>query len=132
MNFHYQRSRSEIYTGLPNFPILMALFNFLAPCVENGNRSVLSSFQQMMVVLMKLRFNLGNQDIGFRFGVNQSTVSRCFSEWIDVMYIRLKPLIKWPERDELMKTMPMDFGKISDSVLQSLNASKYLWRDLLM
>ena len=101
----------KYYTGLPNFAILMALFNFLAPCVENGNRSVLSRFQQMMVVLMKLRLNLGDQDIAFRFGVNQSTVSRCFSKWVDVMYIRLKPLIKWPERDELMNTMPMDFRK---------------------
>ena len=54
--------------------------------MENGSRSVLSRFQQMMVVLMKLRLNLGDQDIAFRFGVNQSTVSRCFSEWIDVMY----------------------------------------------
>ena len=101
----------KYYTGLPNFTILMALFNFLAPCVKNGNRSVLSRFQQMMVVLMKLRLNLGDQDIAFSFVVNQSTVSRCFSKWIDVMYIRLKPLIKWPERDELMKTMPMDFRK---------------------
>ena len=69
----------KYYTGLPNFAIL---FNFLAPCVENGNRSVLSRFQQMMVVLMKLRLNLGDQDIAFRFVVNQSTVSRCFSKWM--------------------------------------------------
>ena len=69
----------KYYTGLPNFAIL---FNFLAPCVENGNRSVLSRFQQMMVVLMKLHLNLGDQDIAFRFVVNQSTVSRCFSKWM--------------------------------------------------
>ena len=36
---------------------------------------------------MKLRLNLGDQDIAFRFVVNQLTVSRCFSKWIDVMYI---------------------------------------------
>ena len=75
----------KYYTGLPNFAILMALFNSLVPCVENGNGSVLSRFQQMMVVLMKLHLNLGDQDIAFRFGVNQSTVSRCFSKWIDVI-----------------------------------------------
>ena len=87
----------------------------------------------MMVVLMKLHLNPGDQDIAFRFGVNQSTVSRCFSKWIDVMYKRLKPLIKWPERNELMKTIgPWTLGRISDSVLQSLTALKYLWRDLLM
>lgn len=100
----------KYYTGRPNFAILVALFNFLAPCVENGNRNVVPRFQQMMVVLMKLCLNLGDQEIAFRFGVNQSTVSRCFSKWIDVMYIRLKPFIKWPERDELMKIMPMDLN----------------------
>ena len=25
------------------------------------------------------------------------------------MYVKLKPLIKWPNREELLKTMPMDF-----------------------
>jgi len=55
--------------------------------------------------------NLGDQDIAFRFGVNQSTISQCFNKWIDIMSIRLKPLIKWPARDELLKTMPMDFRK---------------------
>lgn len=64
-----------------------------------------------MLVLIKLRLNLGDQDLVFRVSVNQSTVSRCISKWVDVLYICLKPLIKWPERDELMKTMPMDFRK---------------------
>ena len=61
------------------------------------------------MVLMKLRLNLTNQDIAYRFGVHQSSVSRNFRKWIDVMYIRLKPLIKWPECEDLLKTMPMDF-----------------------
>ena len=110
-SFRDNNAKVKYYTGLPNFATLMALFNFLSPSVEIGNRSVLSAFQQMIVVLMKLRLNLGDQDIAYRFGVNQSTILRCFNKWIDVMYIRLKPLIKWPGRDELMKTMPMDFRK---------------------
>ena len=100
-SFRDNNAKVKYYTGLPNFATLMALFNFLSPSVEIGNRSVLSAFQQMIVVLMKLRLNLGDQDIAYRFGVNQSTISRCFNKWIDVMYIRLKPLIKWPGRDEL-------------------------------
>ena len=72
---------------------------------------MLFCFQQLIVTLMKLRLNLGDQDIAFRFSVNQSTASRCIGKWIDVMYVRLNPLIKWPARDELLKTMPMDFKK---------------------
>ena len=58
------------------------------------------------MVLIK---NLGDQDLAYRFGVNQSTVSRHFKRWIDVMHVRLSPLVKWPNRNELMKTMPMEF-----------------------
>ena len=79
--------------------------------VEVTNRSALSLFQQLMLVLMKLRLNFGDQDLAFRFGVNQSTISRCISKWVNVLYVHLKPLIKWPERDQLLNTMPMDFRK---------------------
>ena len=101
----------KYYTGLAKFAVLMAIFNFLSPSMESGNRSVLSLFQQFMIVLMKFRLNLGDQDLAFRFGVHQSTISRCISKWIDVMYVRLKPLVKWPEREQLVKTMPMDFRR---------------------
>lgn len=104
-------AKVKYYTGLPKFAILMALFNFLAPSVESGNRAALSLFQQFIVALMKLRLNVGDRDLAFRFGVNQSTISRYISKWMDAMYLRLKPLIKWPERDLLLKTMPMDFRK---------------------
>jgi len=110
-SFKNNNAKVKYYTGLPTYATLMFLFNFLSPCVEMGNRSALSQFQQLLVVLIKLRLNLGDQDIAFRFGVNQSTISRCFNKWIDIMFIRLKPLIKWPARDELLKTMPMDFRK---------------------
>ena len=60
----------------------------LTPCLESGNPSALSLFQQLVIVLMKLRLNVGDQDLAFRYGVSQSTLSRNFSKWIDVMYIR--------------------------------------------
>ena len=58
---------------------------------------------------MKLRLSLFDQDLSYRFGIHQSTVSRNFRRWIDMMFIRLKPLIRWPGREELQKTMPLDF-----------------------
>ena len=104
-------TKVKYYTGLPSFGVLMALFTLFRGHMEVTNRSALNLFQQLMLVLMKLRLNLGDQDLAFRFGVNQSTISRCISKWVDVMYVCLKALIKWPERELLMKTMPMDFRK---------------------
>ena len=107
--FEGNDAKVKYYTGLPNFVTLLAIYNFFAPYIEITNRSVLSPFQQLMIALMKLHLNLGDQDLSFRFGVNQSTISRCFNKMICVLYIRLKPLIKWPERSVLLKTMPMEF-----------------------
>ena len=36
-------------------------------------------------------------------------VSRTFSTWLTVMDIRLSPIIRWPERDQLWHTMPLCF-----------------------
>ena len=63
------------------------------------------------MTLMKLRLNLFDQDIGYRFGVSQSTVSKNFRKWINACYIRLRPLIKWPRREQLSKTMPEEFKR---------------------
>ena len=104
-------SKVKYYTGLPSFAVLLAVFNLVKSGVEVTSRCVLSPFQQMILVLMKLRLNFGDQDLAFRFGVSQSTVSRCVGKWVDNLYMHLKPLIKWPERDQLLKTIPMDFKK---------------------
>ena len=101
----------KYYTGLPTFTTLMAIFTFVSMSLEDNSRTVLSHFQQFLSVLMKLRLNLGDQDLGYRFGVNQSTISRYFKKWINVMYVQLSPLVKWPSREELIKTMPMEFRK---------------------
>ena len=61
------------------------------------------------MVLMILHLNLGAQDIAYRFGVSQSTVSRYFNKWINVVYVRLQPLVMWPGCDELRKTLSIEF-----------------------
>ena len=65
---------------------------------------------------MKFRLNLGNQDLGYRFGVHHSTVSRYFSRWLDILYTKLSVFVSWPEREVLLKTMPMEFGKNSGNM----------------
>ena len=45
------------------------------------------------------------------FGIHQSTVLRYFNKWLDVLYKKLSVFVCWPERDQLMKTMPIEFSK---------------------
>ena len=74
-------------------------------------QSSLSPFQQLLVTLMRLRLNLPGRDLAYRFSVHESTVSRIFARVLEVLFANLKPLIMWPERDVLTKTMPMVFHK---------------------
>ena len=69
----------------------------------------LDRFQEFVIVLMKLRLNMPQQDLAYRFQVSHSTVSRIFSSWLVVMDTRLFPLLSWPEREQLWRTMPQCF-----------------------
>ena len=54
-----------------------------------------------------MRLNLSERDLGYIFeDISEATVSRAF-----LLYHRLKPLVIWPERGALRKTLPLDFSK---------------------
>lgn len=99
----------KFYTGLPSYARFMAVFNFVSAPLNEHQNSTLSLFQQFLMTMIKLRLNLSDQDIAYRFGVSQPTVSKTFRKWINLMYIRLKPIIKWPSHEEVVKTMPSVF-----------------------
>ena len=69
----------------------------------------LSKFQEFTLTLMKLKLNMPMQDLAYCFGISRSTVSRIFSAWMVVLSVRLAPLIRWPEREDLWRTMPQCF-----------------------
>ena len=100
------------YTGLPSYECLKAVYDFVSVDLPNSFTSGKKCpFEQFLIALMKLCLNLGDQDLSYRFGISQATVSNYFGAWIDDMYTRLSSLASWPERSELMKTMPSEFRK---------------------
>ena len=99
-------------TGIPNYLLLMSLFSFLSESVSHTHRNCLTTFQEFFLTMMRLRLNLPFQDLAYRFNISKSTVSRIFEKWINVMATALKFLIKWPNREELQKTMPTDFVQV--------------------
>ena len=60
-----------------------------------------------MCTLLKLRRPI--EDLAYRFGVSTSTVSRILSKRLKQIDTQLQPLIIWPDRDVLQKTMPACF-----------------------
>ena len=70
---------------------------------------LLTPFQEFVLTLMKLKLNMPLEDLAYRFNVSVSTISRVFLAWMVAMNTRLSPLIKWPDREDLWRTMPQCF-----------------------
>ena len=87
----------------------MAVFRLLSVAILTGGAAKLSKFDCFILTLMKLRLNASNYDLGFRFGISESTVSRAFAKWMEAMDILLSFLITWPDREIIQKTMPFFF-----------------------
>ena len=76
-DFFNSDEKVRFYTGLPSFEILMVVFDHVSPYVTRKTQC-LDRFQELVMVLMKLRLNVPFQDLAYRFMVSLSTVSRIF------------------------------------------------------
>lgn len=65
----------------------------------------------LLLVLMKLRLGLSNRDLAYRFHIFESQVSRILRSWFPVLATVLKPLIKWPSKGAVLKSMPKAFRR---------------------
>ena len=68
----------QYYTGLTSFSVLNGVFDFISKGFPENHFSVeCNNFDQFLLTVIKLRLNIGYQDLTYRFGINQSTVSLC-------------------------------------------------------
>ena len=101
--------RTEFFTGLTTFSFFTTVFEFVAPQVHRVGKLTMD---ELLVVLMKLWLSLLNEDLSYSFGISVSAVSRIFHMWLEVMYIRLKPGIRWPDKETVQKTLPTAYSKV--------------------
>ncbi len=122
----------KFYTGLSCWRVFSAVITLVSPALPPMPNSKLSIFESIVMFLMKLRLNLMDEDIAFRFGVHQSTVSRNFHKILDIMNARLTHLIKWPDRETFVKL----YQPVSENFLRRhvllLIAQKFLLSNLLI
>lgn len=101
---------TRFYTGLNTYTLYQSTFNFVSIGQNPDRRHALSLEEQYLLTLMKLRLNLKEEDLAYRFGIGSSSVSRYFQKWVNIMFVRLTPMvIRWPTRDEITKAMPNCF-----------------------
>ena len=101
-------NKVHYYTGLTKCAMLLSTFEFVMKPFCKGEKRAFY-WRSFIIVLLKSRLNLGLQDIAYRLNISLPTVSRLFHATLDVMMVRLEWLIKWPEREQLWKTMPECF-----------------------
>ena len=105
-------NKVRFYTGLPTYKVFNGLCSLLQPLTtKDEGKCFLSVPDEILLVLMKLRLDLPNDDLGYRFKLAPKTVSIMFHKWISIMSTELKCLICWPDSITLRENMPCCFRK---------------------
>ena len=111
----------HFYTGFQSYELLLAFFEFLGPAVDNltywgskksemrKRKSKLDALNQFFLTLIKLRLNLRERDIAYRFGIATSTVSKYFITWICFLYHHLSEVQWSPSVEQIKGTLPQAF-----------------------
>ncbi|XP_073701821.1 uncharacterized protein [Garra rufa] len=106
-SFKNDPEKVRFYTGLPNYFVFETVMLLLVPHMKGDKNAKLSKFQQLLLTLMRLRLDLKNQDLAYRFGVKVATVTRTVHRIINIMFTTLVPTaVFWPSRVELRKNLP--------------------------
>ena len=111
-SLNHNDAKVKYYKGLPSYVVLKVVFDFVSPCVTNYSRTSLPLIDQFIMVLVRLRLNMDIEHLSYHFRIHTSNVSRTIRRWITVLYECLKVFVKWPEREQLYKTMPSVFKRL--------------------
>ena len=128
------------YTGFPSYKALMSFYKYIEPKLENmqywkGERLIkesqpyqedenrkkpgpsrkLSSLDEFLLVLMRLKAGLFVQDLADRFGISISLVSRICITWINLLYFELKDIFPFPTQELIRKNMPEKFAEFAST-----------------
>ena len=124
------------YTGFPNYEALVSFYTYIAPKLHKmqywkgdkklkesqpyqddehrkkpGPSRKLSYFEEMVLVLMRLKTGLFVQDLADRFGISTSLVSRVCITWINFLYAELRDIFPFPSQELVRKNMPKEFAE---------------------
>ena len=101
-------ARSKFYTGL-SWSIFEKTFNFLSPHVQCKTKDSLPFMDQFFLTLVRLRLDLSFELLAYLSGCGETTVRDYFWKWVDIMYAKLNFLVKWPDPESIILSLPPEF-----------------------
>ncbi|XP_004210617.3 uncharacterized protein LOC101241116 [Hydra vulgaris] len=127
-------AKMNFYTGLSTIKLFESLFLLIKPYLPNlvywsGPKKFtnsknqkkyasmkkfkkLSQRDEFLLVLMRLRLGLLNQDLADRFGISPALCSRTFTTWIKMLSQVLgQALVVWLPRESIRNNLPPVFVK---------------------
>lgn len=99
--------RTRQHTGLPSYRLFLWLVSHCKDDMPKFN--ALNVESQILLTLMKLRLNLLNTDLAFRFGISTGTVSDILNKCLPELAKKLAYLVHWPDLGNVQRTMPKIF-----------------------
>ena len=115
-------SSTQFYTGLPSCSVFLHLYTFLTPHVTPSNCLPLD--EEFLLVLVKFRLNLMLQDVATRFSISLRSASLVFQKWLDVMFVCLRFLISWPNREVVRRNMSRLFKELYPNCVVIIDCSE--------
>ena len=136
----------SFYTGFLSFKHLEACFHFLGPAkyhleyrdsiykTQTQNESLekrrgrprsLTIIDELILVLVRLKLGLLEEDLAFRFQISQPKVSRIFTTWVNFLYHQLKQIPLWPPKDVVSSNMPSVFKQKYPTTRVIIDATEF-------
>ncbi len=108
--------RWKFYAGIDSYEKIFAFFRFYqgncAFAPKPHSLQVWTHFQQFVLTVVKLRFNLRLQDLSYRLKISNSTASKYVHTWVSGMHQVLVPaFLLWPGERQITATLPMICGE---------------------
>ncbi|XP_063436164.1 uncharacterized protein LOC134717601 [Mytilus trossulus] len=102
-------SKTIFYTGIPSKALFMWVLSFCTTVLASSR--VVSPKGVLLCLLIKLRLILHLEDIAFRLNISKTTVSDILNQGLPALAKKLNFLVQWPDKDSLIKNMPVIFKK---------------------
>ncbi|CAN7945077.1 unnamed protein product [Ixodes hexagonus] len=118
------------YTGLPEFSVFDALFEYLEPRAAKmaywlnekkaggeakGRAREMHLIDEFFMVLVRLRTGMAGREVARNFGISEGQLSKVFATWINFLQRELGALTLFPTVSEVQEHLPHAFHKFPNT-----------------